>query len=229
MKKAETGLWGIVLIVIGIIWGLNATGLVRFNIFFPGWWTLFIIIPSFISLLTNERKWGSIVGLLIGICLLLGCWDIVGFDLVWKLFLPVVLVLIGLSMIFKNSKRGETAQKIQDLGLDIDNFEEYWATFSEQKLNFEDKEFSGCKIDSVFGGVEIDLRGAKIKKDAVLRVSAVFGGVTILVDDDVNVEILSTSIFGGVNNKHRNKKVDDEKVKTVYVDASCIFGGVDVK
>ncbi len=228
MKKAGASLWGIILIVIGIVWGLNATGLVRFNIFFPGWWTLFIIVPSFISLLTNERKWSGVIGLLVGICLLLGCWDVVGFDLIWKLFLPVVFVLIGLSMIFRNNKRGETAQKIQELGIEPDEFEEYWATFSEQKLNFKGKEFSGCKIDSVFGGVEVDLRGAKIKDNAVLRISAVFGGVTVWVDDDINVEVLSTSIFGGIDNKRKEQSADEKK-KTVYVDASCIFGGVDIK
>ena len=36
----------------------------------------------------------------------------------------------------------------------------------------------------------------------------------------------STSIFGGVSNKIVNEK--DNKV-TVYVNANCLFGGVDIK
>ena len=42
MKKVGNILWGIVLIVLGIIIGLNATGVTHINIFFRGWWTLII-------------------------------------------------------------------------------------------------------------------------------------------------------------------------------------------
>ena len=47
MKKAGNILWGIVLIVIGVIFALNALDITSIDIFFDGWWTLFIIIPSF--------------------------------------------------------------------------------------------------------------------------------------------------------------------------------------
>ena len=46
MKNLSRILWGIVLIFIGVIWGLNRTGVADINIFFDGWWTLFIIVPS---------------------------------------------------------------------------------------------------------------------------------------------------------------------------------------
>mgnify|MGYP007072985634 CR=1 FL=1 len=49
MKNLSRILWGIVLIFIGVIWGLNRTGVADINIFFDGWWTLFIIVPSAIS------------------------------------------------------------------------------------------------------------------------------------------------------------------------------------
>ena len=67
MKKTESVLWGIVLIIIGIIVGGNTFGITDINIFFDGWWTLFIIVPSFIGLFNDNDKTGSIIGLLIGI------------------------------------------------------------------------------------------------------------------------------------------------------------------
>ena len=48
MRKIESILWGLVLIVVGVIIGLNTMGITNINIFFDGWWTLFIIVPSFI-------------------------------------------------------------------------------------------------------------------------------------------------------------------------------------
>ena len=44
MKKIESILWGLVLIVVGVIIGLNTMGITNINIFFDGWWTLFIIM-----------------------------------------------------------------------------------------------------------------------------------------------------------------------------------------
>ena len=47
-----------------------------------------------------------------------------------------------------------------------------------------------------------------------------------MLPDDVNVHVKATPIFGGVSNKLRNHK--DNK-KTIYIDAFCLFGGVDIK
>lgn len=69
MKKFGNVLWGIVLISIGLIMGGNALGITNINIFFDGWWTLFIIIPSFIGLFNDDEKTGNLVGLLIGVAL----------------------------------------------------------------------------------------------------------------------------------------------------------------
>ena len=71
MKKFGNILWGIVLIIIGLIIGGNALGIVNINIFFDGWWTLFIIIPCFIGLFKDDENTGSLIGILVGVALLL--------------------------------------------------------------------------------------------------------------------------------------------------------------
>ena len=85
MKKFGNVLWGIVLIVIGLIIGGNALGITNINIFFDGWWTLFIIIPCFIGLFKDNEKTGNLIGLLIGVALLLACQDILDFGLILSL------------------------------------------------------------------------------------------------------------------------------------------------
>ena len=106
MKKFGNVLWGIVLIVIVLIVGGNALGITNINIFFDGWWTLFIIIPCFIGLFKDNEKTGNLIGLLIGVALLLACQDILDFGLIWKLAFPAILVAIGLSIIFKDALGG---------------------------------------------------------------------------------------------------------------------------
>ena len=75
--------------------------------------------------------------------------------------------------------------------------------------------------------IKLDLRNSKIKKDVVINASAIFGGIDIYVPDGVDVKIKSTSIFGGTSNKSKNEV--NEKSHTIYVNATCIFGGAEVK
>ena len=86
---------GGLLIVVGVIFGLNALDIIDINLFFDGWWTLFIIIPCFIDLFKDNDKTGNIIGLIIGICLLLACQGIITFELIWKLLLPVIFFMVG--------------------------------------------------------------------------------------------------------------------------------------
>lgn len=225
MRKVGNVMWGIVLIMIGIIWGLNATGITNINLFFHGWWTLFIIIPCFIGLFRNESKTGNIIGLVIGVILLLCAQNILSFDLMLKLILPIILVILGLSMIFGNAIHKAMNQKIKELNKS--GLEGYAATFGEQKVNLMNEEFKGANLDAVFGGVELDLRNAKISSDQVINASAIFGGIDIFVPNGVIVKVKSTPIFGGVSNKANIVK--EENMPVIYVNAFCLFGGVDIK
>ena len=61
----------------------------------------------------------------------------------------------------------------------------------------------------------------------IAALDSVFGGIDILVPDNVVIKTKSTSIFGGVENK--KEVTNDENKTTIYVNATCIFGGVEIK
>ncbi len=73
MKQASRIMWGSVLVALGVIYSLSALNITDIDLFFKGWWTLIIIIPSFISVLTDNDKTGGIIGLIAGLVLLLAC------------------------------------------------------------------------------------------------------------------------------------------------------------
>lgn len=225
MNKMSNILWGVFLIAIGVIFGLNALGITNINIFFEGWWTLFIIIPSFFGLLKDNDKTGDAIGLLIGIALLLACRNIINFHTVLKLIIPIILVIIGLSVIFKGTIKAKVKDEIKKLNKNNDK--EYAATFGSQNLDFSNEKFNGCDLNAIFGGFKCNLVNSKISEDVIVNASAIFGGITIFVPDDVNVKVTSTSIFGGVTDERKNKKVDSKV--TIYINATCMFGGVEIK
>ncbi len=225
MKKFGNLLWGLVFIILGLIFALNILGIANINIFFDGWWTLFIIIPCLIGFIKGPERIGDFIGLVIGIALLLCTQGILRFDMVIKLSIPFTLIMVGIYFIFKDSINKKVTDKIKELNRT--GLKEYAATFGENKINMQNEEFDGADLTAVFGAVDMDLRGAIIKKEQVINVTAIFGGVEIKVPENINVKVKSTSIFGGVGNKINNSK--EENVPTIYVNAFCMFGGADIK
>ena len=226
MKKYGGLIWGVVLVALGVILAGNATGLFNVDIFFSGWWTLFIIIPCFIGLITDDEKTGSLIGLIVGVLLLLACQDVINFDLIIKLIFPIVILIVGLSLIIKNVSNSSFNDEVKKINKTNEVKEEYVATFSSQDVKLDKEKFEGTTINAIFGGVKLDLTDAIIKEDVVINASAIFGGIKLIVPENVNIKVKSSSIFGGVDNKVKSKK--EEKV-TIYVNASCMFGGVDIK
>lgn len=227
MKNKTNILWGLIFIILGVILGSNALGLTDINIFFNGWWTLFIIVPSFMGLINDHEKTGNLIGLIIGVLLLLSCQNLFSFKLLFKLIPPLVLVIIGLSLLFKDTFNREISREIYKLNKNVKNDEGYAATFSNQDVDMSNEEFKGTTLNAIFGGVKLDLTEAKIKNDVVINATSIFGGIKILAPNDVKVKVKSNALFGGVSNERKNTK--DSKNVTIYVNATCLFGGVEIK
>lgn len=223
MNNISNKLWGILLIILGLIFGLNALEITNINIFFDGWWTLFIIIPCFINLFKDEEKLGNLIGITIGTFLLLSCQEILNFEIVFKLLGPIILVLIGISFIFKDSISNKVKKEIKKLNKNIDK--EYYATFGSDNIDMKNEKFEGGSFNATFGSINLDLTKAKLEENTIIKANSIFGGISISVPTDVNIKVTSTSIFGGVSNDAKNENSE----KTIYINATCLFGGVKIK
>lgn len=205
MKKIENTVIGLILIIIGVIIGLNAFHITNIDLFFDGWWTLFIIVPCFFGLFKDQDKTGNIIGLIVGIYLLLYCQGLINFQFAWKLVVPVIFVLIGLKMIFKD-------------------------TFNKKKPRqniYDNQLYTGGNYDVTFNGLILDLSKAYLNEKTNITISTLFGGVDLYLPDDVNIQIQSSNFLGGVDLHKRENKIGNTKV--IYLNARCIFGGINIK
>lgn len=205
MKKIENAVIGFILIIIGVIIGLNAFHITNIDLFFDGWWTLFIIVPCFFGLFKDQDKTGNIIGLIVGIYLLLYCQGLINFQFAWKLVVPVIFVLIGLKMIFKD-------------------------TFNKKKPHqniYDNQLYTGGNYDVTFNGLILDLSKAYLNEETNITISTLFGGVDLYLPDDVNIQIQSSNFLGGVDLHKRENKIENTKV--IYLNARCIFGGINIK
>lgn len=170
-NKISNLIWGLIFIVIGLGIAGDVMNLWNFKLFFPGWWTMFIIIPCFISIIRSGINVGSTTGLIIGIMLLLAQYVKFNFNY-WGLIVPVILIIVGLKIVFQGMGRNllpmENKTYIEGQSGYNTNRKEYNAVFASNNIRITDQ-FIGTSLNAVFGGISIDLRDAIIDSDVDLK------------------------------------------------------------
>ena len=215
MNKISRIILGISIVILGILMGLNVLGVLNYSSFFRGWWTLFIIVPSLSYIVTAKDKAFSIIFFVIGILLFLACQNLIDFEVVWKLILPILIIGLGLSFIFKFLKSDEETKK-----------SEVGVVFGKDTTEIN-KKYIGGELNAVFGSLTYDLSNSDISKDIMIEVTSLFGKVNIILPKNVNVIVKNTTVFGNVKNGRKKDKKDN--TNTVFISSKAIFGGVSIK
>ncbi len=215
MKALKNVLLGIALIALGVIFALNALGIISVDLFFEGWWTLFIIVPSFFGLFSKNDRIGAIFGLLIGIAFLLAARDIIDFDLIWKLILPAVLIFAGIKIVFGKSfkKKEKEGRKGRHNSI-----------FASENANFDGHIIKSTEFNCVFGELQIFMGHAILESDVTISINNVFGSTEIKLPDGVNVSVSSSTFLGDVEHKISTERL--EGAYTVNIKANCVFGEI---
>lgn len=204
MRNSKNVILGIILIAAGVIFGTNALGLTDINIFFDGWWTLFIIVPCAVGLITNRDKTGNLIGLLIGVALLLTCQNVVDFGIMRKMIVPVLVILVGVSLLFKGRSK-ESVLLLEEAKKNGASPKQCFAAFSGQNVDYTNEVFEGAGLNAVFGGIKCDLRNAIFEKDTVIKVSCIFGGAELVIKQ-------GDFLKAGADSKYINCRQDGNKI-----------------
>lgn len=246
MKKTPTGMIvGLIFIILGILYAGSALNIFTFSIFFPGFWTLFIIVPCFYGLFRKgEDKTSYMIGLIIGICLLINAQDISLHINFWPLLLAIICIVIGVRLVFPKKSKStfrfsyNSSDKTANInGTDFDNnyhksesgYINVSALFSGKEIRLDNEIFHGGDLGAVFGGVDLDLRNAIITEDVTINVNAIFGGIDLYVPSNVKVVANDpTTLFGGIDIASSFRGNPGDIAPTVYLKGSCIFGGIDI-
>ena len=224
MKNLKSIVFGILLIGLGAVLALKALDIISFNIFFEGWWTLLFIIPSIVGLFTERDKAGNVIVLVVFSLIFLSSQNFINSDMVWKLALPIAVVAFGVSIIFSSLKKKKQVVS-HDKAPSDGEIRESFAAFSGTDVKLDGEKFEGAKLTAVFGGIKYDLRGAVIEDGCEIRLSAIFGGIDVIVPEGVNVKSNVMGLFGGAS----DKTAKTEGAPTVYISGECVFGGAEIK
>jgi len=223
-KNSQTNWVGITLIIVGFLFILDTFSIMEFGGIISDWWPAIFIIIGLIKL-QGQDKGAGLIFILIGVLFLLTTHNIIGWGSIWRLW-PLILIFIGLSMVFKGRRSSWNLTNESTIGNDFIHSN---AVFGGSEHTITSQNFKGGETMALFGGVELDLREAKISPDGCkIHATALFGGVEIIVPNDWNVIITGTPIFGGIDSKSRRKS-DVSSKNDIYVHCTVAFGGVEIK
>ncbi len=218
-----------ILILAGVLFLLNNMGWYPIGPFIHLYWPCILILIGVIQLAANRGSGtgGALFLILLG--LFIQAIKLDWFSWNWHITWPAALILLGLWIILKPRREGGgdrggrneiSAERIDSLSL-----------FSgvEQTLHAED--FTGGEATAIFGGATYDLRGASTRrKEMHIAVTAIFGGIEILIPPGWRVVNRITPILGGVEEKRRPPLAPILPDAPVLVlTGAAIFGGVEIK
>ena len=101
--------------------------------------------------------------------------------------------------------------------------------FSGPELASSSQSFRGASLTAVFGGVTLDLRGARpAPEGATVKATAAFGGVDVIVPKGWRITVRDAGA-GGVDEQVDRSQPPAEDAPSLHVDAMALFGGVELK
>jgi predicted membrane protein len=255
-RNEKGRVWGgLFMLIIGTVLLLKVSG----TILFPGWlftWpVLLIAIGLFSGAKHRFRGIGWLFPLAIGAIFLA---DDLSPDMQLRPYLwPMLLIAAGLFVIFRPKHRRCRQGEPGDDDFDKDkNFRNEavivpndsesartdWqkampdsndtidatAVFGSVKKNVLSKTFKGGDITAFMGGAEINLTQADFNGRAAIDCFNMFGGTKLIIPPDWEVQSDVMAIFGGVDDK-RPPAAGAAPAKVLYLDGTCIFGGLEIK
>ena len=206
MKNKRTNIFlGLVFLLIGVFSLLGSLNIVSFNIFFPGWWTLFIIILSIICMLEEKINFANVFSLTLGIILLLSVNNIISFSLVIKIIIPVFLIIFGMYIILLAS---------------LKNAKSY--VFSTKSFEIEEN----SEINTLFSTLHLKFNKLKGKENSI-NIHSVFSEVILYVPKGTRVIVEGSKVFSDVID-HREEK-EENYTSTLYLKMNNLFSDIVIR
>lgn len=247
---------GAFIIGIGILFFLRQAGISIFPYWIFTWPMILIAAGVFLGIKHNFRGGGWLVLLIIGSFFLLD--DVLDMYELRRYMVPVILVSVGAMLIlrpkrhdrWKNSgwdkwtkqddnisspgtsgtgfQFADTASTSNTGTTDAPERVDATAIFGAVKKNIVSKNFAGGEATSIFGGSEIDLTKADINGTVTMDVTAIMGGVKIIVPSHWAIRQEVTAVFGGVEDKRQSHTIITAQNKTLVLQGTAFMGGIEI-
>ncbi|WP_066190182.1 LiaF transmembrane domain-containing protein [Gracilibacillus timonensis] len=210
---------GLCFLLFGIGFLLHQVDIINFGQLLSTWWPLILIMIGIIQLFYRHQasKVSGFMFLFVGVFFLVN--QVFNLN-VGPYLVPFLLIIIGIIIIFHRFNRGKRAHTDTDLNT--------FALFSGAEIRSQSQNFRGGSVTTIVGGAEIDLRDAHIVDGAMLYVTSVLGGASVMVPENVQVEVTGIPILGGWEDSTRRSNGEGEVIR-LKLHCLTILGGAEIK
>jgi hypothetical protein len=218
--------WGIIIILFGVLLLLDQLGRLDFGSIISRYWPVLLILIGLWQLFANSFRSpaGPLFIIALGVIFELGRLQILGRS-AWHYVWPLLIIAVGLGMLLGALGRRTPTPGAAVTESSLDAF----VIFSGMNRRIESPSFRGGKATAIMGGIELDLRGAKLAAgSAALDLSVILGGISLRIPRAWRVEVNAHPLLGGVEDKHTFEP-GAEGAGTLHIKASAILGGIEIK
>lgn len=214
---------GLGVLAVGLLWTLDNLDVFEAD-YILEWWPVILILVGLVRLMDPLcPRFGSFAFIVIGTALLLDSLDFMNFD--FSDIIPVGIAILGLKLVLDAlGRRPAPPRTFQE----SDSVVHAFALMAGIRRQTTSTEFRGGDANAIMGGVELDLRHARIKEgeQAVLDTFAFWGGVEITVPENWRVVGTVLPLMGAFEDKTTNKSGAGP---LLVIRGTAIMGGVEVK
>jgi len=218
----------LLIVTLGVILLLDRMEMIEAGRIFRHW-PLLLVLAGASRLLQRGCQGGARTcgGILLLAGVLLELSTIGALHLHWDTIWPLFIIVAGLSLLFHAFYDRRPAED----GARPLTRVNHWVVFGGGKFQSNAADFTGGDLFSLFGGYEIDLRDAGIQQqEAVLNVTAIFGGAEIRVPPRWDVVASVMPLFGGVDDKTSHPKPEaGREPPRLFIKGTTVFGGIEIK
>lgn len=235
---------GIVIVIAGILFLAKELGVI-----FPEWlftWKMLLItIGLVIGVKHGFRNAKWLIPVIIGSAFLIS--DLFPGWAIKPLLWPLTVILVGLFIIFKphNKRRHirwkkwqkhsryrhyHTSSYSDGAHINKEDVLDSTAFMGGVKKNIISKNFKRGDITAVFAGTELNFSHADFNETAELDLTAVFGGITLILPSNWEIKSEVVCAFGSVeDNRQLQPIVMNTNKKILILSGTAFMGGIEIK
>ncbi|MGB7295847.1 MAG: DUF5668 domain-containing protein [Candidatus Aminicenantales bacterium] len=218
--------WGLVLILVGVLFLLDRMGRLDFGELLGRWWPLILVAAGLWHLVANQFR-DVVSGLFliaIGGLFQLAKLGILGRS-AWHYIWPILIIIVG-AWVLSGAFRRQSGPKIPT---SKENALDAFAVFAGLERRIESQNFRGGKATALLGGIDLDFSQVRLAEGkASIELTAVLGGIDVRVPRHIRVELDGSPVLGAVEDKHLYTPGAGGE-QTLYVRATAILGGIEIK
>ena len=213
---------GLGILILGTLWTLDNLRLIDSDDF-TDWWPVIVIAVGAVQFMNRRaNRVGPVLLMIIGALLLASSLGFIDFDL--GDLIPLAIAAWGAKLVWDALARRSGRADVQYGDDAVHAFAVmggvHWHTTSHQ--------FRGGDVNAIMGGVEVDLRDARVKpgEELIIDTLAMMGGIEIFVPADWRIQADVLPIMGAFEN---NTKPTSGNGPVLTIRGAVVMGGVEVK